>query len=151
MKAAILIALVAGAGCVAEDYAPDVGPPLTGRCESTDSSPDTDVSFEHEIRPLFDREGGMGGCSCHTPTNGNPSGISLGGLDLGSYQSMLQGGFHSGTAVIVPGDPCSSLLIDKISSTPGWGARMPLDGPPYLTPEEITLIKDWITEGAMDN
>jgi hypothetical protein len=151
MKALVFLALASSAGCLADEYAPDVGPALTGACVAADSDPETDVSFEGDLRPLFDRDTGMAGCACHTPTNGNPSGISLGGLDLGSYHSMLQGGFHSGAQIVVPGDPCSSLLIDKLSATPGWGARMPLDGPPYLTDAEIQLVKDWISEGALDN
>ena len=28
---------------------------------------------------------------------------------------------------------------------------MPFDGPPYLDPEEIQLIEDWISEGARDS
>ena len=93
----------------------------------------------------------MAGCSCHTPTNGSPSGIQLGGLDLGSYDSLRVGGYQSGQAIVVPYEPCSSAIVGKVSPTPPWGARMPLDGPPYLSEEEQQLLRDWIAEGALDN
>ena len=32
-----------------------------------------------------------------------------------------------------------------------FGARMPLDGPPYLSLTDLQLISDWIVEGAHDN
>jgi hypothetical protein len=137
--------------CIAEDLVPDVGAPIAGSCDDADSDPLVVVSFAHDIRPLMDRESMAAGCGCHTPTNGTPSGISLGGLDLGSYESLRVGGFNSGAEVVVPGEPCSSLLVDKLSPTPSWGARMPYDGPPYLTEEEQQLVKDWIAEGANDN
>lgn len=143
-------ALAAAAGCVV-DVIPDVGPELAGTCDSADSDPETDVSFARELRPLFDRPRMMGGCSCHTPTNGMPSGIELGGLSLGSVQSLRQGGRNSGAGIIVPGDPCSSVLVQKLGETPPFGARMPLDGPSYLSASERQLIHDWIAEGAEDD
>lgn len=149
MRAAIL--LLALGACIADEYAPDVGDPLTGACDDGDSDPEVTVSFSRSIRPLLDRESMMAGCSCHTPTNGTPTGIQLAGLDLGSYESLRHGGFNTGEAIVVPGEPCSSLLVDKLSPTPGWGARMPLDGPPFLTEDEQQLVRDWIAEGAEDN
>ncbi len=144
------IPLVLLAGCIADEYAPEVGPPLTGACDNADSDPDTDVSFSHDLRPLLAREAGMAGCSCHTPTNGAPSGITLGGLDLGSYESLRAGGFNTGDEIVVPGEPCRSRIVEKLS-LPSWGARMPLDGPPYFTDEEVQLVADWIAEGADDD
>jgi hypothetical protein len=149
MKLAFLLVLLSG--CLLDEVAPEVGPPLAGGCEGGDSDPATDVSFALDLRPLMNRPRGEAGCSCHTPTNGTPSGIALGGLDLGTFQELRQGGFHSGTEIIVPGDPCASILMEKISSTPPFGARMPLDGAPYLAPEEIQMFHDWIAEGALDN
>ncbi|MCE9580157.1 MAG: hypothetical protein K8W52_43980 [Deltaproteobacteria bacterium] len=139
-------------GCVLSDgYAPDIGGPLAGACDNADSNPDVAVSFALDIRPLMNRPRGMAGCSCHTPTNGRPSGIELGGLDLGSMHTFRQGGRNSGAAIVVPGSPCTSVIVQKLSDTPPFGARMPLDGDPYLSAEEQQLIHDWIAEGALDN
>lgn len=151
VAARALGALTSLAGCVMDDYIPDVGPELTGTCDGADSDPRTDVSFARDLRPLFDRPRTMGGCSCHTPTNGAPSGIELGGLDLGSVASLREGGFRSGAQIIVPGDPCRSLLLQKLGTTPPFGARMPLDGPAYLSDDELALVHDWIAEGAEDD
>jgi hypothetical protein len=41
--------------------------------------------------------------------------------------------------------------VQKLESTPPFGSRMPLDGPPYLEDAEVLLIRDWIAEGALDN
>jgi hypothetical protein len=51
-------------------------------------------------------------------------------------------------AYVVPGNPDASELVRKIrgQSLP----RMPFDGPPYLTAEEIALIEKWVAQGAMD-
>jgi hypothetical protein len=149
-RAALAVLAAAGASCVV-DVVPDVGPPLTGACDPADSDPGADVSFAHDIRPIMDRPRGMAGCGCHTPTNGLPSGIEQSGLDLGSIYALRQGGRTSGTAIVVAGDPCSSVLVQKLESTPPFGSRMPLDGPPYLEDAEVLLIRDWIAEGALDN
>lgn len=151
MKWILGAAMLLVPACVLDEYAPDVGPPLAGSCDPSDSDPETDVSFALDLRPLMNRPSRMAGCGCHTPTNGTPSGISLGGLSLGSYESLRQGGRTSGSDIIVEGDPCSSLLVQKLSDTPGFGSRMPLDGEPYLTDEEIQMFHDWIAEGAQDN
>lgn len=140
--ASLTIALAA-AGCA--DYVPDVGPPLAGACDPADSDPDVDVSFARDVRPLFDRDSGMGGCGCHGPSR------RTSGLDMGSLASLMNGGQTSGRDAIVPGDPCASVLLQKVSDTPPFGARMPLDGPPYLAAEELQLLHDWIAEGAQDN
>jgi hypothetical protein len=49
---------------------------------------------------------------------------------------------------VVPGNPGASLLVEKISPNPRFGARMP-DGFPPLTDDEIQLIVTWIQEGAI--
>jgi hypothetical protein len=54
----------------------------------------------------------------------------------------------SGERIVVPGNPCRSLIVEKVREYPSFGGRMPLNGPPFLTDEEIQLISDWIAEGA---
>ena len=48
---------------------------------------------------------------------------------------------------VAPGDPSSSYLIQKLEGTAQVGARMPLGGAP-LPQETITVIRQWILEGA---
>lgn len=139
------LAFTALAGC-----APDVGPPLAGACDNADSNPAVNVSFSTQIRPLFNRT--PGGCGCHMPTSAGPgTATQIAGLDLSSLQSLRAGGVISGSRIVVPGDPCASILYQKVEEAPPFGSRMPLDGPPYMTEEERTLLSDWIAEGANDN
>jgi hypothetical protein len=129
---------------------PDVGPLLAGACSDTDSDPAHSVSFNHDIRTVISAP--QGGCSCHLSQTGNGPGPAtvITGLDLGSYQSLLQGGHNSGPNIVVANQPCESILYQKIDVAPPFGSRMPLGLPP-LSDQTIQLIHDWIAEGALDN
>ena len=143
------IAAVALAACALE---PEVGPRFAGECNDADLHPDVSVSFSAQIRPIIDRSTSMGGCGCHLPNAGGAStGIQLSGLNLSSLSSLRMGGFMSGSRVVVPKQPCSSILYLKVEDAPPFGSRMPLNGPPFLSDEETDLIHDWIAEGAADN
>ena len=55
-------------------------------------------------------------------------------------------------ARVEPGSPERSYLILKLRGDPSIsGDRMPQDGPPYLTPEQIEGIAGWIRAGALNN
>jgi len=116
------------------------GPVAVGAC--TDSDTETAISLALDIRPLMYRS--PGGCSCHASS-------TTSGFNLGTYDRLRRGGNNSGERVIVPGSPCDSILVQKIGPTPPFGSRMPFNGPPYFAPQELTLVKDWIAEGALDN
>jgi len=139
------LALLTIVACV-----PDVGPPLAGACDNTDTNPDVIVSFSTQIRPLLNRM--PGGCACHMPTStGLGPATQIVGLNLGTLASLRAGGVTSGAQIIVDGDPCASVMYQKVSEAPPFGSRMPLNGPPYLTTDERRLLHDWIAEGAIDN
>jgi hypothetical protein len=54
--------------------------------------------------------------------------------------------------LVKPGDPNDSYLVRKIRGDSDIsGGRMPLDGPPYLTPQQIAGIEGWIQAGAPNN
>jgi hypothetical protein len=132
---------------------PEVGELRAGVCTPDDSDPAYDVSFKEDVFPLFERMAPAPGpgCGCHMPNSRRPIGIELSGLDLSSYGSLRRGGTTSLEEIVVPGDPCASILVQKLSSAPPFGARMPSSGPPYFSPSERALIADWIAEGANDN
>jgi mono/diheme cytochrome c family protein len=55
-------------------------------------------------------------------------------------------------ARVAPGNPERSYLILKLRGDPSiTGQRMPQDGPPFLTPEQIDGIAAWIRAGAPNN
>jgi hypothetical protein len=151
----ITLALVLAAGGMAQGciaaVEPDVGALRAGACKPEDSDPEAAVSFKEEILPLFQRPNGMAGCACHQPGNRRTSGIDATGLSLLDYRSLMRGGNTSQDSIVVAGNPCTSLIVQKVSAAPPSGARMPPDGPPYMSPPEIALLSDWIAEGAHDN
>jgi len=85
------------------------------------------VTYENTIGPILQAK-----CvSCHGE-NG------LQGLNFSTYETTMAGGVNG--PVIIPGDPEGSLLIQKQSGeTPHFG---------QLTPEELDLFIDWISNGA---
>jgi hypothetical protein len=140
---AALLALAATAGCT---LVPDVGPRLAGTCDDNDSRPSgKPVSFAGDIQPLMLRQ--MGGCGCHL----NGIGTQIAGLNLSSVPTLRVGGFNSGSRIVIASEPCSSILYQKLSDAPPFGSRMPLNGPPFWTTDELQLLHDWIAEGASDN
>lgn len=145
-----LAMILALSGCLGE-LEPERGELRAGVCTPEDSDPAYDVSFKDDVFPLLERMSPEPGCGCHMPSSRRPVGIQLSGLDLSSYASLRRGGTTSLEEIVVPGDPCSSILVQKLSPAPPFGARMPSSGPPYLTPSERALIADWIAEGAHDN
>ncbi|MET0387778.1 MAG: c-type cytochrome domain-containing protein, partial [Polyangiales bacterium] len=136
--------------CLAE-IEPDVGELRAGTCKPRDSDPTRDVSFKDNVLPLFQKAGNQGGCSCHQPSNRATPGIDQSGLNLENFRTLMQGGTNSRDTIVTPGDPCTSLIVQKVSSAPPTGQRMPPGGPPFMTPDQIAVLSDWIYEGARDN
>lgn len=78
-------------------------------------------------------------------------GSQTNGVRLDSYDNVMDSeGLQYGGSIIVEEEPDNSPLVDKIEANPEFGDRMPEGGPP-LSNEQITLIRDWIEEGAQDN
>lgn len=146
---ALLLGCVLATGCL-ERFAPDVGPLAAAATDAPgcpgDSDPARTVSYRTDLElGVFER----GKCNnCHT---GNGSGVDQSGLNLGSYVTLRTGGGRSGVAIVIDGDPCASILVQKIEASPPFGRRMPYNGPPYLSAQDITLVRDWISEGAREN
>lgn len=146
LRGALAITLLAG--CL-DAFAPDVGPRTVidpdaaiATC-NTDSDPAVSVSFSANIVPIIDNQ-----CQrCHNPSG---SGFRDSGLDLSTYATLRAGGTRSAAAIVIPGSPCDSILVQKIGVSPPFGARMPRGDAP-LSSAQQALIHDWIAEGALDN
>ena len=67
------------------------------------------------------------------------------GLRLDSLENVLDGGER---LAVMPGQVRASELWRRV--TGHASPRMPYDGPPWLSEEEIRLISDWIAQGARD-
>jgi len=92
------------------------------------------VDYQTQIQTIFNNN-----CtSCHI--NG---GANYGGLDLSSYDSLMVGDSQNGP-VVIAGDHASSLLWQKVNS-----GAMPPQNNPDLSTDEVSLIAQWIDEGAL--
>lgn len=78
---------------------------------------------------------------CHS--DNSKMGAPPEGLRLGSHAEILKGGER---VVLIPGNPQGSEIIRRVEGLAS--PRMPFDGPPWLTAEEIALLRDWIAQGA---
>ena len=89
---------------------------------------------------------------CHAGATGGQQGLIL---DAGVSYGLLVGHPASENSTlnrVEPGAPERSYIILKLRGDPGiTGARMPQDGPPYLTREQIDGIAAWIRAGAPNN
>ncbi len=94
------------------------------------------VDYAQHVQPLFDRH-----CvRCHSGPTAPQS------LRLTSYAEALAGSVRRNEI-----DACNaagSLLAQKLGPNPPLGKRMPLDGPPYLSAQQLALVNQWIDNGA---
>ena len=110
------------------------------------------VSFSSDVLPIFRASCAVSGC--HTGSASGASGLSL---DDGVAHANIvnqQNVFQSGT-LIAPENPDTSYLFLKLQErnppdVDYFGGRMPRGRSP-LTDAEMTLIRTWIEEGALDN
>jgi cytochrome b subunit of formate dehydrogenase len=104
-------------------------PTPTVELASTPSGSVITPSWDAQINPIFQQK-----CAgCHNPAS------LMGGLDMSRFSALMQGG-QSG-AVIIPGDSGNSLLVTKQQA----GGH-----PGQLSPEELSIVLDWINAGAAE-
>ncbi len=96
------------------------------------------VDFNSQIQPIFSEN-----CyACHGP---DTSKIES-GLRLDLKEEALKGG-DSGKA-IVPGNPAKSLIMGRITNPDPDDVMPPPEKKERLKPEQVALIRQWISEGA---
>ena len=96
------------------------------------------IDFNSQIQPILSEN-----CyACHGP---DTSKIES-GLRLDRQENALAGG-ESGKA-IVPGDPGKSLIIERITHPDADDVMPPPEKKERLKPEQVALIRQWISEGA---
>ncbi|HVG48493.1 MAG TPA: c-type cytochrome domain-containing protein [Rubellimicrobium sp.] len=100
-------------------------------------APGEPVTFA-DVQPIFLRRCAL----CHS--DANPDGPQE-GLRLDTLSHILAGGER---LVLVPGNPEASEIVRRVEGTAQ--PRMPFNGPPFLTEQQIRVIRDWIAQGAPD-
>jgi len=94
--------------------------------------------------------------ACHTDEGRVPAGVAPGlnlktGVSIANLVNVASTG-KAGAVRVIPGTPSGSYLIQKRENAPGIvGLQMPRNGPPFLTTEQIALIRQWIQNGAPNN
>jgi hypothetical protein len=118
----------------------------------TGPTPDLSPTFASIRRDIFqttDLAGRTSCVTCHRPQGGTPL-----NLQDDPYAALVGVGSRqkAGAILVVPGDPDASYLIHKLEGSSNIvQLRMPRNGPPYLTPGQITVIRRWIEIGAPNN
>ncbi len=117
---------------------------------------DDGITFGDDIQPLFNRR-----CTtCHHPSS--PIGVdiqnpfaAMRGL-VGSVNSWDEEYPEDNLPAlnVVPFEPENSFLMEKITgelpANGHGGSVMPLQVPP-VTPQELALLEQWVTDGAEDD
>lgn len=112
----------------------DLGEPLAPLPAPDEEPPPPPLSFASEVLPILEAN-----CRfCHLP-------------DMAVYANLVgvPAVGYGGALRVAAGDTTASVLYQKISGNPAFGAQMPLGG--ALTPSAIASIGRWIAEGALDN
>jgi len=102
----------------------------------------TGPSFAADIKPLLSNR-----ClRCHGPDDSTRQGGGEGGLRLDTFAGATAD--LGGRAAIVPGDPDSSALMARITSTDPDTVMPPPDGGERLAPAQVEAFRQWIAAGA---
>lgn len=92
------------------------------------------------------------GCATALCHGGSESGFRVTDRDA-THRALVMGDARGEActgegALIVPGDPDASLLVEKLTGAPRCGDAMPLGGIP-LRDEDLAAVRDWIAAGAL--
>ncbi|HSL23560.1 MAG TPA: hypothetical protein VK886_18665 [Vicinamibacterales bacterium] len=119
----------------------------------TGPTPDLEVSFasiQQQIFQTTDASGRTACTNCHTNAGRGPA-AELNLLPEFAHAALVNAPSRQnpGAVLVVPGDPDNSYLVRKLEGAASIaGARMPRNGPPYLTSGQLLVIRRWIENGA---
>jgi hypothetical protein len=99
------------------------------------------ISFSNQIQPIFN-----GSCTnCH----GSEGGLAItAGVSYNNLVNINARSSCTSLKRVLPNNAVNSVLYRRISGTT-CGSRMPIGG--TLSTNDITLIRDWINQGANNN
>jgi len=99
------------------------------------------VSYSKDVQPILSKN-----CAeCHAP---GKQGFVASGLDVTSYQALMNGGKFG--PLVKPGDALSSSLNMLVEGRAHPSIRMP-HGRDKLPDKDIEALKVWVNEGAKNN
>ena len=117
-------------------------------------TPDLTPTFSSIQRDIFNSTDSAGRRACTSCHTGPQASVGLNLSDATAYAALVNvpSSRKPGAIRVIPGDPDNSYLIQKIEGAPGIvGERMPRTAGPFLTPNQVTIIRRWIELGAPNN
>jgi hypothetical protein len=117
-------------------------------------TPDLTPTFSSIQRDIFSSTDAAGRRACTTCHVGAQASAGLNLSDATAYTSLVNVPSRNKPSAIrvVPGDPTNSYLVQKIEGAPGIvGERMPRTAGPFLTANQVAIIRRWIELGAPNN
>lgn len=106
------------------------------------TSAQKEISFKADVRTILD-DYCMG---CHIPGG---RGYEKSGLDLRTYQSLMQGTKFG--PVITPGSSLTSTLNVLVSGHADPAISMPFGIKGGLPKDKVDLLNKWVNQGAKNN
>jgi hypothetical protein len=101
------------------------------------------ISYQRDVHPIF-----VDKCTgCHAAPYGE--GFRKTGLDLGSYQSLMEGSLYG--PVVVPGNSRTSPLNMLAEGRAGNLSRQMETRHKPMTEYEIKVLRLWVEQGARNN
>ena len=135
----LLVFLISVSGCGGDSGGAD---DLVGSGGDDNGNQSGPISFSQDVAPIF--QATCAGSGCHINNTKN-------GVNLSSHaQVTASRGDKYATFIVVAGNATASPLIDKLGSNPQFGDRMP-DGKSALSSSQISTIRTWINDGALNN
>jgi hypothetical protein len=115
------------------EYAADFGETPTG----------SGATFSGHVQPILDARCATAGCHGDTAP---AAGLAL-TADV-AYDNLMKASMQNPDAPrVTPGNPTNSYLITKLTGNGLMGMQMPLASQP-LSPEELEVVRTWISYGA---
>ena len=100
-------------------------------------------NYVEAIQPFFKKN------ACELCHSANMASTLGGGLDLTTFDGLLNGGNHG--AAIIPGDSENSLLIQILNGKSSIASFEDMNiAEPEIDGKEIEWIKNWIEQGALE-
>jgi WD40 repeat protein len=127
------LSLIVAGVAMAQDKKADL-PPIP----TIDLKRSEPIEYGRDVEPIFRDKCFV----CHT---GNVIDAN-GKYDMSTYEKVLQGGAKRGGKVVVPGKSTESFLF--LACSRQTKPIMPPKSEAPLTPQELSIIKAWIDEGA---
>ena len=109
---------------------------------------DSTVSYSKDVLPILEKK-----CvECHSATR-QGEGYQKSGLSMDSYDALIKGTKFG--AVVKPGDSFTSALVMLAEGRADPSIKMPHQKAETriedLTSKELSLVKKWIDQGAVNN